>query len=77
LKFDINKLEAVDIIVLSLTLVIGIFILLSTTSALFTGIPMGEMKARLIASIITSLVSVLSLYVGHRLGKNHKEKENE
>jgi uncharacterized protein YacL len=70
-----KNFKPVDILILFIGVIIGIFILLSVISVLITHKPMDDLKARLIASIITSLVSVISLYVGHRLNGSNKDKK--
>jgi len=77
MSLDIKNWKPVDYIIAFIAIVVGLFIILSLIGQVVFNQPMSEMKARLISSIVTSLVSVLSLYVGNRLkGGENNNKEN-
>jgi divalent metal cation (Fe/Co/Zn/Cd) transporter len=72
---NLNNWKAVDYIIAFLAIIIGMFIILSVLGPLFTHQPMTDNKAKLIASIVTSVISIISVYVGSQIQK-YKEYRN-
>ncbi len=64
--------KPVDIIILIITLVVGAIITLSAIRPLFSDRALSPDAAKLVAGIIGSLVSIISIYVGSKL----KEKRD-
>jgi putative flippase GtrA len=65
-----------DYIVSFLAFVIGVFALFSVMGVLFTGIPLTDSKAKLVASIVTSIISIVSMYIGSKLHDKKEKEEN-
>ena len=68
----------VDVIVFVLAITVTAVLLISTTKPLFGGedVEVSENTAKLVAGILGSLVSVVSVYVGARVQKNLDENRN-
>lgn len=71
---DISKPKAVDVAIIILTITISIVLLSSVLRPYFTGESMKESSAKLIATIISSIISIISMYVGAKIQKNRDEK---
>lgn len=61
----------VDILVMFLSLTVGILLLSSVAQITITGGALSETKAKTIAGVVSSVVAIISIYVGSKI-KNDK-----
>jgi hypothetical protein len=64
--------SAVDIIILILVTIISLVLLLSVLLPFISGMPASDSTAKLIAGLIASIISIISMYVGAKIQKNKK-----
>lgn len=65
-------MKTVDIVILILTASISVFLLVSIFSPLATGNTFSNEKAEMISRIITSVIAIISVYVGTKIKDNTK-----
>ena len=70
MNLNFSEWKPIDYIVGFIVLVVGIFLLLVIIGVAVTGNPLNDFKAKLVSSIVTSLISIISVYVGNRLSKS-------
>jgi hypothetical protein len=69
--------KPVDIVILIITVVVSFVISMSVIRPLLSDKPMSIESAKLVSSIVVSLISIISIYVGSKLkhGKSSEEDE--
>ena len=69
LKNPFNNWQPIDIILLIITLIVGFSICFSIIKPTFSNAMLTAESSKLVAGIISSLVSIISIYVGSKLKK--------
>lgn len=71
-------MKTIDIVVLILTIAVASVMLGSLFIPLVTNEPLTDVKAKILAGIITSVIAIISLYVGSKLNTNwYKDEEKD
>jgi len=61
--------EPVDIIVAGLAIGIMVVLILPLINVLLGGSELSDMKTKMLIGLVSSIASIISLYVGSRIGK--------
>lgn len=67
------KYEPHDIVAVGIGLGLMVFILSITISAIFHTDPMPDDRVTIIKSLLDSMIAIISMYVGHKLGRINKD----
>ena len=59
-----------DVIMLILASTVSIVLLSIFAELAFTGVPISDNAAKLVAGLVTSIISIISMYIGARIQKN-------
>ena len=63
------KFKPEDIVVLILATTIGLFVLAISFRSLFQDAEMTESRVKILNTLLTSFVSIISMYIGFKMGK--------
>ena len=63
------KFKPEDIVVLILATTIGLFVLAISFRSLFQDVEMTESRVKILNTLLTSFVSIISMYIGFKMGK--------
>jgi len=69
-----NNWEPADVIILILTAVVVFFLISALINVILTGTPHNAEKSKTVSHIISSILSIVSLYIGFKLKKNGEDK---
>jgi len=62
-------MKTVDLVIIILTAVVSISLIVSMTAPMITGLPLSDSKAQLVAGLLSSVVTIINIYVGYHVGK--------
>ena len=65
-----EKWSPADIIMLILASTVSIILLTIFIELAYTGVPISDHAAKLVAGLIASIISIISMYIGARIQKN-------
>lgn len=65
-----KRYTIVEIVVLLLTVGIVLFLLILILKSLISDIPMSDARVEILDSILTSIISIVSMYIGSKLNNN-------
>ena len=63
------KFKPEDLVVLILATTIGLFVLAISFRSLFQDAEMTESRVKILNTLLTSFVSIISMYIGFKMGK--------
>jgi len=72
----IKNWKPLDLVVVAITITICGTVGLIVLKPLVTGVELSDDKAKLMATVIASLISIISMYVGAKLQAN-KDRQND
>ena len=67
-------MKTVDLVIIILTAVVSISLIVSMTGPLITGEPLSDGKAQLVAGLLSSVVTIINIYVGYHVGRRENGK---
>ena len=61
-------MKTVDIIIIMLSATVCLIMIMAAISPLITGKPLTDIKAKMLVGVLGSIVSIISFYIGRRIG---------
>jgi hypothetical protein len=66
-----KKYTTVEVVILLLTVGIVLFLFILILKSLLSDIPMSDGRVEILDSILTSIISIVSMYIGSKLNNNN------